>query len=371
MQPKPKILVVDDERSMVAVVRSVLEAQGYQVCEAYDGKECLRIASKELPDVILLDVQMPEMDGFKALEHLQADTRTKEIPVIILTAVAKDSRSIDAGLSLGAQEYLTKPISRDELLVRIASVLRADTARRELERVKSDFTSMVVHDLRNPLSAIKGSVEFLLEEKLGQLNEDQKEVLNISLHASTQMLNLTNDILDLSKFESGKVQLTKKSVAISNVIQDVMNRMRWLTEEKHISTTFTVEKTLPAISIDINKIDQTLSNLLSNAIKFTPEYGAITFRAKQTDILDQIVGGTRTYIEISISDTGAGIDPDELPLLFDKYKQTKTGKLAKEKGTGLGLAICKGIVEAHGGKIWVDSKVGKGSTFYFTLPTES
>jgi len=356
---------------MVAVIKAILEANGYQVFEAYNGKECLRIASKKLPDIILLDVLMPEMDGFKTLEHLQAETKTKEIPVVILTAVANDPHSIERGLSLGASEYLTKPISRDELLVRVASVLRADRARKELERVKSDFTSMIVHDIRNPLTAVKGSIEFLSEEKIGPLNDDQKEVLKISLQATNKLLDLINDILDLSKFESGKVQLTKKSIDISSVIRDVMNRMRWLTEEKHITTTFTAEKPLPPILIDISKIDQTLTNLLSNAIKFTPEHGKITVQAKQRSIFDDITGGTREYLEISVTDTGAGIAPDELHLLFDKYKQTKTGKIAKEKGTGLGLAICKSIVEAHGGKIWADSKLGKGSTFYFTLPIES
>jgi two-component system sensor histidine kinase/response regulator len=363
---KTRILIVDDERSMVAVTKAILEAEGYEVSTAYNGKECLLIASQEMPDVILLDVMMPEMDGFETLRHLRKETRTKEVPIVFLTAVARDPGSIDKGLALGANEYLTKPISRDELLVRVASVLRSDRARKELEQIKADFTSMVVHDLRNPLTAIKGSIEFLLTQKVGLLNDSQKEVLDISLQAMTKLLHLINDILDLSKFESGRIQLTKKSTDISALIRDAVKRVHLLTEEKHITTVFDFERPIPPVSIDFNKIEQMITNLLSNAIKFTPERGKMTLRVSHKS--DSATGNN--YVEVSVSDTGAGIAPDELPFLFDKYTQTKSGKISKEKGTGLGLAICKSIVEAHGGRIWAESKLGKGSTFSFTLPVE-
>ncbi len=359
------ILVVDDTPDNVDLLEAFLSDYDYIVVTAGSGKECLVKAVSDHPNLIILDIRMPEMDGYETLTRLKALPQTKQIPVILLTAERRDPGDIEKGFQLGAEEYLTKPINMEELLVRVKAILQSKEAEQQLERYKADFTSMLVHDLRGPLGAMKGLIEYALSED--NLSTAQDEVLNLAIDASNKMLDLVNDLLDLSRFESGNIQLTKEPSEMYTLLQTACQRMQPLARKKNITLECIPDKSLPKITMDARRIDQVLMNLLTNAVKFTKEGGRITVRSQKTEIVDDLPQQLRA-VSVSVADTGEGIGPEELHLVFDKYKQTKTGRLSQHKGTGLGLAICKSIVEAHEGKIWVESVVGQGTTFTFAIP---
>ena len=228
-----------------------------------------------------------------------------------------------------------------------------------LERLKADFTAMVIHDLRTPLTALLSSAAVLQDGLAGPLSDEQKEWLAKIDVGGRDLLNLVNEFLDLSKLEEGRVELVKKEVDLKQLIQDSLDHYSVLAQGKKISFKSRVDPSLPLMSVDPRRLEQVFSNLLSNAIKFTQEGGEIEVGAIQEN---------GTAAKIWIKDSGVGIPAQEVGQLFQKYRQTASGKGSSEKGTGLGLVICKMIVEAHGGKIWVESDEGKGTTFFFSFP---
>lgn len=201
---EPIILVVDDTEDNLDLLEFALKRKPVRMIRATSGKECLAIAEEKKPDIILLDIQMPEMDGFETIKRLRANSATAKIPVIFLTAQRKDADSIATGLALGAEQYLTKPIDTDELLVRTKMLIELKRAQAELERTKSDFMAMLVHDLRSPLIGIKSVIELLQDSGKGSpLNDDHFELLNSAHASSRKLLELISDFLDLSKYEAG------------------------------------------------------------------------------------------------------------------------------------------------------------------------
>ncbi|MBT3362174.1 MAG: HAMP domain-containing histidine kinase [Chloroflexi bacterium] len=228
----------------------------------------------------------------------------------------------------------------------------------EIQKLKHDFASMIVHDLRGPMTAIKGFTELMATRHLGQITDKQTLALATMQKSVDMQLSLINDYLDLSKLESGRIDIYLKPLDLNQVITSAVRLVEVLAELENIKLTVEMDLTLPFVLGDEAKLEQVLVNLLTNAIKFTDEDGSITVSAATEGDM----------MQVSISDTGIGISDDDMPLLFDKYRQVKTGKTSEKKGTGLGLVIAKLIVEAHGGKIWVNSEVGKGSTFNITVP---
>ncbi|HWP82428.1 MAG TPA: hybrid sensor histidine kinase/response regulator [Bacteroidota bacterium] len=365
-----KILVVDDTEDNLDLLEFALKRKPVNMFRATSGKQCLSMALEHQPDVILLDIQMPEMDGFETLQRLRADSRTAKIPVIFLTAQRKDPTSIEKGLLLGADEYLTKPIDTEELLVRTRTLVRLKKAEEELERTKADFMAMLVHDLRSPLSGIKSVIDFILEitQKGKPLTEEYVELLRSSQDSAKRMLGLINDILDLSKFEAGSMQITRKPVHIAHVIQAVAKQLELRFQEKQVKLSIESPEELPYIFADRSKLEQVMMNLLTNALKFTKAGGSVSVKAKLIEQQSAGNGGTPGVLHVSVEDTGVGIPKGEIPHVFERYRQLSSSAQSTEKGTGLGLAICKLIVEAHGGRIGVESTQDKGATFYFTIP---
>lgn len=228
-----------------------------------------------------------------------------------------------------------------------------------LEKVRADFMAMVIHDLRSPLTALLSSVAVLQDGLAGPLNKDQKEWLAKIDEGASQLLYLVNEFLDLSKLEEGRVELTKENVDLKNLIQHTLNYYSVMAQNKKISLRCRVDPSLPVTSADPRRLDQVFTNLLSNAIKFTAEGGEIELGAGPLNTSEA---------KVWVKDNGVGISPQEIGQLFQKYRQTESGKTTKEKGSGLGLVISKMIIEAHGGKMWVESDQGKGTTFFFSLP---
>jgi len=367
MEPtNPTILVVDDTEDNLDLLEFALKRKPVHMLRASSGKECLKLAAQYHPDIILLDIQMPEMDGFETLKRLRASKKSADIPVIFLTARRKDASSIEQGLLLGAEEYLTKPIDTDELLVRTRSLVRLKKMEMELERTKADFMAMLIHDMRSPIGGISSILE-LLEEPLirGEaVQEVHRELLTSAEEAIKRLLHLINDMLDLSKFEAGKMNLTRESVHIGKLAETIMKQMLPQFKQKGIHIKLVPEDDLPLISADANKISQVFANILSNALKFTLPNGTIQI------VMGKMQEGTAAgeSVWVAISNTGIGILPEELPTIFERYKQGIASAIVQAKGTGLGLAICKLIVEAHGGTITAESEPAKLTVFRFTLP---
>jgi signal transduction histidine kinase len=228
----------------------------------------------------------------------------------------------------------------------------------EIQKLKQDFASMIVHDLRSPMTAIKGFTDLMATRHLGQITDKQTLALTTMQKSVDTQLSLINDYLDLSRLEAGRMDINLKPLDLNQVITSAVRLVEVLAELENLKLTVEMDPALPFVLGDEAKFEQVLVNLLSNAIKFTDEGGSITISA----------AAEGDMMQVSISDTGIGISNDDMPLLFDKYRQIKTGKTSEQKGTGLGLVIAKLIVEAHGGKIWANSEVGKGSTFNFTVP---
>ena len=364
----PRVLFVDDTEDNLDLLEFALKKKPITMYRASSGKECLAVAEEQLPDMIVLDIQMPEMDGFETLRRLRANPVTSKIPVIFLTAIKRDPQSIAEGILLGAEEYLTKPIDLEELFARVRSIYRVMAVQRELEEVKSQFMAMLVHDLRTPLTIVISSIDYILRHYSNgkPLDSDSVKLMETVLASTRGMSNLVNDLLDLSKYQAGQMMLVKQTITIHEMIEESLQPFLLQFNKKNIQLHTEIEPDLPRVEADSGKIVQLMTNLLSNAMKFTPDNGSVFIKVEKDRSAEQ----TMEMIKVSVADSGVGIKPDEIQLLFEQYRQVSSASKTKEKGTGLGLAICKLIVQAHGGTIGVTSEVNKGTTFTFTLPAQ-
>jgi two-component system sensor histidine kinase GlrK len=232
---------------------------------------------------------------------------------------------------------------------------------KELDQLKDDFVSSVSHELRSPLSAIAGYVELLTSRPLEEIKPEKRtKAFGIIQESTGRLTTFINDILDLAKLKAGRVEIRKSPVNVRKTAEDILNLFAPLFDKKKLTGKLEVPEDIPVVALDEEKIKQVITNLVSNAYKFTPEGGSITFHGEYDD----------DKITISVIDTGIGIPKEHAGQLFERFKQVPgtREKIGGPKGTGLGLAIAKGIVEAHGGKIWVESEIGQGSSFRFFLP---
>jgi len=229
----------------------------------------------------------------------------------------------------------------------------------EASRLRADFTAMIAHDLRSPLSNIVGIAEMMGNGLFGALEEEQKNWLDRMRNNATGLVDLVSDFLDLSKLETGHIELSRTACDIRDLVRNTVENYRPVANSKNVVLTSQVDASLPPLYADGRRLDQVLNNLLSNAVKFTPEGGAIQIRVRPEN---------GAGVMVQVEDSGVGIAKNEIANLFQKYRQASSATLSAQKGTGLGLVICKMIVEAHGGRIWADSEEGKGTTLTFTLP---
>ncbi len=246
--------------------------------------------------------------------------------------------------------------SDDGAMLGIVAILKDVTKHKELDDMKSDFVSTVSHELRTPLSSIKEAVSLVCEETVGSINETQKRCLKIAKDEVERLARLINDVLDISKLESGKFELSLKKINVYDLMVRSGDTLKTQLKNKNIAFTIDSPKKLYAVA-DEDKIYQVFINLLSNAVKFTEEKGSIKIKGETTD----------KFIKVSVTDSGIGIHPQDIDTIFERFKQISTGIKRRTGGTGLGLAISKTIVEMHDGTIGVESEVDKGSNFWFKL----
>lgn len=359
---KPLILIVDDTPKNIQVLSNVLYDKGYNICIATSGKQALESVNTEAPDLILLDIQMPEMDGFEVCKILKSNSDTKKIPILFLTAMI-ESEKIVQGFELGAVDYITKPFNVAELIVRVAAHIEIKQSReklQELNTTKDKFFSIIAHDLRNPFGGIMGLSEImelkLAENKIEDVPEFKKYTQMI-FSTSKTAFELLNNLMQWARSQTGEINFDPQKIPVETMISDTIQLVEGIAFKKNI----TIEKVLnntQTIYADISLTNTVLRNLLTNAIKFTPHNGKITVSAQEKD----------EFLEITVMDNGVGIDPKYMNKIFRIDSKFSSLGTDKEKGTGLGLILCKEFVEKQGGTIWVESELGKGSKFIFTLP---
>lgn len=364
-----RILLADDNADMREYVRRLL-SERWTVEAVGEGAAAFTAACERVPDLVLTDVMMPGMNGFELLQALRADPRTREVPVILLSARAGEESRVE-GLEAGADDYLVKPFSARELTARVGAHLELARLRRETlrseqklrleaeetNRLKSQFFSSVSHDLRTPLNAIVGYIYLLMSETYGPVADSQKTPLDGIQRNVRELLRLINDVLDLARIDSGKMSVELSSVRLSSIIEAITIEMKPLLEMRSLSLQSRIPENLPDIESDAAKIKQIITNLISNAVKFTNEGGV---KIEVGELPEE--GG----VEIAVSDTGMGIEPDLLPKIFESFYQVEESRAFG--GSGLGLTIVKELVGLLQGEVRVASEVGKGSTFTIFLP---
>lgn len=337
----------------------MLGGEGYEVNAATNGPQALKDVKNERPDLILLDVNMPKMDGFEVCKKLKAQSETSRIPVIFITA-NNDDQKISEGFKAGAVDYVTKPIKTDELISRINTHLQLQRAVLEAEganRAKDEFLAMISHEIRTPLNVIMGFTQLLSEKCEG----DVLNQINLINSAGNSLLNLIQDVLDVSKIEAGKISIEKSPFSPDSMLREIHKIFIAKAEEKGLSLKLQINGTIPGFVIsDEHRIRQTLYNLLSNALKFTNE-GHIGIKAHATTY-DQ-----NCDLTVEVTDSGRCIPEQELTKIFEKYSQVNQKSDTQLGGTGLGLSISKQLIELLNGELLVESEWGKGSKFTILL----
>ncbi|MCB9136488.1 MAG: response regulator [Anaerolineales bacterium] len=366
-----RILIVDDQERNVMLLRAILDDNGYKnLYTITDSRKVISMVRDVQPDLILLDLMMPYLDGYTIMEQLHTLLPADQfLPILVLTADIRPEAKQRA-LSMGAKDFLTKPFDQIEVLLRIRNLLETrhlytqlQNQNQELERAmqtKNEFLANMSHELRTPLNGILGLSELLLTNVRGPLNEKQQVYVNNIDASGRHLLSLINDILDLSKIEAGKLEVHKECISISEVCQTSLSFIKQSAIKKAIVIEYVADPLVTSIDADMRRLKQILVNLLGNAVKFTPPHGKIILNVKADP--------EQYMVDFSITDNGIGISAEDLSRLFTPFTQVDSSLTRQYEGTGLGLTLVKNLVELQGGSVRVQSEPGKGSTFIVSLP---
>ena len=384
--PERYVLIVDDERANISALVELLK-NDYQLLIAKNGEQALRRAAGDpRPDIVLLDVLMPGMDGHEVCRRLKADPKTAEIPVIFVT-VKREVGSETEGFALGAVDYITKPISPPVVKARIKTHLENKEARafaenrnaileqmvsertRELagalleaqaaSRAKSEFLANISHELRTPLNAILGFSEVILHgimppDRIGGCVESIRQ-------SGSDLLRIVNDILDLSKLDVGRLELTEDAVSIRELAEAACRAIAPSAKRGEIALVTALPRTLPLVRVDAGRFQHILRHLLSNAVKFTPPGGRITLS------IDRDADGG---LALTVSDTGIGMSEEEIAIAIEPFRQVDSSLSRRYGGMGLGLPLAKAFTELHGGQLEIKSAPKAGTAVCVHLPAE-
>jgi len=385
---KKSVLIVDDERTNISTLKTMLSSE-YNIYASSDGEEAIDTAEEFIPDVILLDIIMPEMDGYEVITALKKSEKTRNIPVIFITGL-DSTEAEEKGLTLGAADYITKPFHSAIVLMRVKNQinlierfriehdlndvlkLQSDLIaakklaehNREIaehsNRAKSEFLSRMSHEMLTPLNVIIGMMEVIMMQNIP---ENIELYINETNNASNDLHRLINDVLDLSGIEYGLLKLTNSMFEINTMFKDVLQAAGYKASKKQQEIISYIDPAIPvSLMGDEKHLKQVIENLLANAIKFTPEQGVINFESR---VLHDRNNGSIT-LQITVSDNGIGISKEQQDKLFLIFEQVDGSNTREYGGIGIGLALSKRIIEMMGGKIWVESELDKGAKFYFT-----
>jgi len=347
--PAPNILIVDDTPANLLLLVRMLTERGYKPQPVLSGKLALEAARAEPPDLILLDITMPEMNGYELCAQLKADAALKEIPVIFISALNETIDKVKA-FRVGAVDYVTKPFQFEEVYARVQTHLQL----RRLEKLRDDLTHMVIHDLTSPLSVIFYCLDLMKYDEAANLSASTEKFVALARHSAEELNNMIRSILDVNKIGAGEMKLRHEPCELDSLIRGVLAAPQPLPENRTV--TFDLPEASLTVAADFGLIRRVLQNLISNALRYTPAGGNVRI----------VVTPSSSEIRIAIADAGPGIAPENHQRIFEKFGQVEDSN--HRLGTGLGLTFCKLAVEAHGGRIGVESEVGKGCTFWFALP---
>lgn len=367
-----KILVVDDLSDNRKLLSTDLLDQGYEVIEAESGVRALALTEEHRPDLILLDITMPEMDGIEVCRRLKANPELESIPIIMVSARDQEDSVVD-GLDTGAQDYITKPYTYEILCARVRSAIRMkqaldqiqsmNTRLTELYKTAHQFVDNVSHEFRTPLTVMKEFAAILRDGLAGNLNPQQHEYLGIISNRVDDLTFMVSDMLDISKLEAGLLGVWRQPVRIDEIIQRIKTTLERKSMSNKVGLAFAIEPKLPEVFCDPEKIGRVIINLVVNAIKFSHEGGEVIIKVTPDDHLSQII--------IAVMDNGPGIADENLEIIFKRFEQIDGNVRTSTKGFGLGLNIARELVHHNLGEITVSSKLGQGSTFQFTVPYAS
>lgn len=371
---KGSILIVDDNAVIRQIMKLALEQNGHHVTLASDGREAIDLMHAHFFDLILLDIMMPNMNGFQVLEYMAKEPELATIPVIVVSADSQIDSAIRC-IQLGAEDYLVKPPNQTLLYTRVNTSLRKKflhdqqqahqaameqmfEAIKTANAAKTEFIAMAAHELRNPIAQISTTNHLL--SRVGPLNEKQQQLLGKINFSLERMQALIVDLDDISRLEAGNMRLTLERLDLRSLILKIAESLEHDLRERKHTLDVKIPENLPLTLADRDRMIQVLTNLLGNAIKYTPDDGEIFITAVHTK--------QHQAVHVTIQDTGLGIQASEQQQIFSKFFRSADSEVRDRPGTGLGLYITKSLIEKQNGHIWFDSKYGEGTTFHFTLP---
>jgi signal transduction histidine kinase len=375
-----KILLIDfNPQNIMKIKESLSGARGvsYDISFIQREENVLKKAEEGDFDAILISYDLPGDNGLEILSDLQykdlggpvimmADRGDEEFATQAMRQGAYDYVIRDEGFEKGIPVVIHNALNafrakkekerlQNEIAAKKTELEAANRKLKQLDKIKSAFVANVAHEFRTPLTIIKGNVDLVVKGGLGDVTSQQREMLDGAVGVANRLSRLVNDLLDISKIESGKMQLKKEEVNMNRIIEENISAFTKLIKDKKQSLQKDLAKDMPSITADMDKITQVFVNILSNAVKYSPERGSISIRSVNLE----------KEIMVEVSDTGEGVAPENIDKVFDKFTRVTADK---KEGTGLGLPIAKDIVVLHNGRMWVKSELGKGSQFYFTLP---
>lgn len=365
----PVILVIDDQAQNLQILSTTLRAAGYQVAAANSGPTALRILEKRLPDLILCDIMMPEMDGYAVCRQLKSQPETQDIPLIFLTAKT-ESEDVLLGFEVGAVDYVTKPFNAGELLARVKTHTELKRARdtilsythqlETLNEEKNHFLGIAAHDLKNPLTTIMLSAEMVQLKRERIRPEDLDLYIGIIYKDAERMLMIVSNLLDVNRIEAGKIPLRPEVLELEHFLQRLLKQYAMTAERKQITLRPLMPEEPPTLITDPHIAFQIADNLLSNAIKYSPP-------GRKVELTVQNVGDR---VELAVCDQGPGLTADDQERLFQKFTRLSARPTGGENSTGLGLSIVKMLCELLQATIRCESQLGEGARFVVSFPRE-
>ncbi|MBD2292954.1 hybrid sensor histidine kinase/response regulator [Anabaena sphaerica FACHB-251] len=364
-----RILAVDDTRDNLILVQTLLESEGYEIDLVSDGATALQKIAQSPPDLILLDVMMPGMDGYEVTRRIRSNPDLSYIPILLITAFHESS--VVEGLDAGADDFIRKPFDTDELLARVRSLLRLKHSideQQKMTRQREDFVSRLTHDLRTPLVAADRMLALFQQEVFCKISPEMKQAIAVMIRSNQNLMQMVNTLLEVYRFEAGKKTLNLEKCDLKEIAEEVISELTPLAMEKNLTLKLDTHELNQLgdhggmVFGDRLELRRVFNNLIGNAIKFT-DTGGVEIRIFETLPSKTDPG----EVLIKVADTGYGIAPEDQTTIFERFRQGRN----KRSGSGLGLHLSQRIVEAHGGKIELFSELGKGSIFTIRLPTET